>query len=163
MNYLKNSFWLLALAFGLSCHEKVPADDERSFPFRIKPDLDSSSCIIVYLINPIDCENCKTVDRAFLKELFRSRKISRNNIAFVMPRKRPIEMPVLLQDVFGPNWESASKNVISNDTLVDEIMTMNHLTDFSSYLMIYSPHGDSVLYRSYIHDLDLERIEKEYL
>jgi hypothetical protein len=163
MNYLKNSVLLLVLAFLCSCNEQRQPAAKTSFPYTVKSDLDSSSCIIIYLINPIDCENCKTVDRAFLKKLFRSSRISKNNIAFVMPRKRPIEMPVLLQDVFGPNWENTSKNVFPNDTLVNEILEMNHLTDFSSYLMIYDPSGDSILYRSYIHEMDLERIEKDYL
>lgn len=159
MTLLKINLLLIITILFFSCSEL----NKKKFPYTIKSDFDIKSNIVIYLISPLDCENCKGIDRSYIKDLTNCKKIPKKNMVFIMPKKRPIEIPVLLKDIMGENWKSFESNVFSSDSLKDEIMKINNLTDFSSYIMIYTPSGDSILYKSYIHDMDIDEVLNKYL
>lgn len=159
MNSLRNKFSLLAFLLIVSCSDK----QEKPFPFTIRHDYDANSNILIYLVNPVNCENCLSLDREFFRDLMNCKRISRKNIVLVLPYKRPIEIPVLLENLMGDNWKNYQKNIISSDSVSDEIIKMNGLSELTSYLMIFNSKGDSILYKTEISHIDYDYVLKRYL
>ena len=115
----------------------------------------------MYLVNPLGCQNCKSVDHAFLNQLLNNKKFEKRNLIFIMPSAREVEIPVLLKTFLGENWEAYRPNVFFSDELTKEIVTANHLDGESSSLLIYSPAG-KVLFDSYIYSIETDSLQKKY-
>jgi hypothetical protein len=96
--------------------------------------VDTSSSIIVNIINPDDCLSCITVANNYFQNLNKIR-LPKQNFLFIFPSTREIERSYLLEKF---SLSKDLNNLIFNDSILDLFNKVFMSSDFTSYLVVYN-------------------------